>query len=134
MIPLFRDSQLLVFLVAGGVAAIANFGSRIIYSSWISFSASIILAYVTGMIVAFLLARMFVFRHGRQLIHQSIFFFILVNLAAAAQTWLISMVLVYYVLPLTSIQYYTDEIAHAVGVVVPVFTSFLGHKHLSFKA
>ncbi len=25
------------------------------------------------------------------------------------------------------------EIAHAFGVVVPVFTSYIGHKHLSFR-
>jgi putative flippase GtrA len=28
---------------------------------------------------------------------------------------------------------YAPELAHAVGVVVPVFTSYLGHKHFSFR-
>jgi len=26
-----------------------------------------------------------------------------------------------------------DLIAHGCGVIVPVFTSFLGHKHISFR-
>jgi len=29
---------------------------------------------------------------------------------------------------------FIPEIAHAVGVAVPVFTSYLGHKHWSFKS
>jgi hypothetical protein len=28
---------------------------------------------------------------------------------------------------------YVPEIAHGVGVAVPVFTSYLGHKHFSFR-
>jgi putative flippase GtrA len=31
------------------------------------------------------------------------------------------------------VQDYTLEIAHAVGIVVPVFTSFIGHKYWSFR-
>ena len=32
------------------------------------------------------------------------------------------------------VQNAVHEITHAVGVVVPVFSSYLGHKHLSFKS
>ena len=38
------------------------------------------------------------------------------------------------VLPSLGVQRFVHEIAHAVGVVVPVFSSYLGHKHLSFKS
>jgi putative flippase GtrA len=39
----------------------------------------------------------------------------------------------YYALPALGVQDYTLEIAHAVGIVVPVFTSFIGHKYWSFR-
>jgi putative flippase GtrA len=56
-----------------------------------------------------------------------------VNAIAVLQTWLISMGLALYVLPYWGVIRFAEEIAHAVGVVVPVFTSYLGHKHFSFR-
>lgn len=125
--------QFLTFLVTGGVAAAANFGSRLLYSRWLDFSTAVIVAYLTGMVTAFVLARMFVFRESQTALHRSMFYFCLVNLVAVAQTWLISMGLAYYALPALGITRYAKELAHAVGIVVPVFTSYLGHKHLSFR-
>ena len=62
MIGAFRSRQFLVFLLTGGIAAAVNFGSRILYNQWMGFSAAIVLAYITGMVTAFVLARLFVFR------------------------------------------------------------------------
>jgi putative flippase GtrA len=39
----------------------------------------------------------------------------------------------YYLLPIAGVTQWVPEIAHAVGVVVPVFTSYLGHKKFSFR-
>lgn len=133
MIGAFRSRQFLGFLFTGGVAAGVNFGSRILYNRWFDFSLAVVLAYITGMITAFVLARMFVFRESQQALHQSAAYFVLVNLVAVLQTWGISMLLAYYVLPFFGVARFVPEIAHAVGVVVPVFTSYLGHKHLSFR-
>ena len=133
MIQQFKSKQFLAFLITGGFAAGINFGSRIFYSQWVDFSTAIVLAYLTGMVTAFILAKLFVFRKARRSVYLSILFFILVNLLAVAQTWLISMGLVYYVFPAWEFHTYTHEIAHAAGVIFPVFTSYLGHKHLSFK-
>jgi putative flippase GtrA len=125
--------QFLVFLLTGGTAAAVNFGSRIVYSRWLDFSSSVILAYVTGMITAFVLARLFVFKESQQAVHRSAAFFILVNLVAVLQTWVISISLAYYVLPAMGVSLFVQEIAHAVGVAVPVFTSYIGHKRWSFR-
>ena len=92
-----------------------------------------ILAYITGMVTAFILAKVFVFKKSSQTIHKSVLIFTLVNIVAAAQTWLISMGLDYYVLPSIGVQRYAPELAHAIGVVFPVFTSYIGHKRWSFK-
>ena len=133
MIAQFRSRQFLLFLLTGGTAAAFNFGSRIFYSVWLSFSSAVILAYLTGMITAFVLARAFVFKQCSHSVQRSAFFFVLVNLLAVGQTWAISMGLAYYGMPALCVTRWVPEISHAVGVVVPVFTSYLGHKHWSFR-
>ena len=30
-------------------------------------------------------------------------------------------------------EFYPEAVAHAIGVVFPVFTSFIGHKYFSFR-
>jgi putative flippase GtrA len=129
----FKSRQFLFFMISGGVAAIVNFCSRIVYSFWFEFSVSVILAYVTGMLVAFILFRIFVFKKSSAALHRSAFFFVVVNLFAIAQTWLVSVGLAFYALPVLGVDVFVQEIAHAVGVVVPVFTSYLGHKRWSFR-
>ena len=99
MIQQFVSRQFLFFLLTGGTAAAVNFGSRIVYSKWLGFSSAVILAYMTGMVTAFVLAKLFVFRESQQSVHRSAMFFVLVNLVAILQTWAISMALAFYVLP-----------------------------------
>ena len=133
MIQQFMSRQFIVFLLTGGTAAAVNFASRIAYNLWLGFSTAIILAYITGMITAFVLAKLFVFKNSQQSLHRSAMFFVLVNLIAIMQTWLISMGLAYYVLPALGVTLFIREIAHAAGVIVPVFTSYIGHKRWSFR-
>lgn len=133
MIQHFLSRQFLVFLLTGGTAAAVNFGSRIVYNLWMPFSPAVVCAYLTGMVTAFVLAKLFVFKDSQQAVHRAVGFFILVNLVAVAQTWAISVGLLRYVLPAMGVTMFAPELAHAVGVVVPVFTSYLGHKHLSFR-
>lgn len=133
MIRQFASRQFLVFLLTGGLAAVVNFVSRIAYNVWVDFSTAIILAYLTGMVTAFVLARTFVFTESKTTLRRSILFFSLVNLAAVAQTWLISMGLALFALPALGVSRFVPEIAHAVGVMVPAFTSYLGHKYWSFR-
>jgi putative flippase GtrA len=133
VIRAFASRQFVLFLLTGGTAAAVNFFSRILYNHWLDYSSSIIVAYLTGMVAAFLLARSFVFTESSQDWRHSALIFTLVNVVAVAQTWAISMGLVYYILPSAGITHYAPEIAHAAGVVFPVFTSYLGHKHWSFR-
>ncbi len=133
MIGPFLSRQFLIFLATGATAAAVNFGSRIVYNQWLDFSSAVVLAYITGMVTAFILAKIFVFKDSAQAMHRSAIFFILVNLFAVAQTWAISMLLAYYLLPAMGIETFAPEIAHAAGVAVPVFTSYIGHKRWSFK-
>lgn len=129
----FLSRQFLTFLVTGGTAAAVNFASRLVYSRWLDYSSAVIVAYITGMVTAFVLARLFVFKESGQSVHKSAVFFVLVNLVAVLQTWAISMGLTYWLLPAMGVTRWAPEIAHAVGIVVPVFTSYLGHKRWSFR-
>lgn len=133
MIRQFYSRQFMAFLVTGGTAAAVNFGSRILYSRWLDFSQAVIVAYLTGMVTAFVLAKLFVFKDSQQSLRRAGGFFVLVNVVAVLQTWTISMVLAYYFMPWLGVTYFAKELAHAVGVAVPVFTSYIGHKRWSFK-
>lgn len=129
----FVSRDFLMFLLTGGFAAAVNWGSRIVYNIWMPYSAAIVVAYITGMITAFVLAKLFVFTKSTQSTARSVFFFTLVNLVAVLQTWAVSVGLAYYMFPRLGINWHTRDIAHLIGVAVPVFTSYLGHKKWSFK-
>ncbi|MDP3561310.1 MAG: GtrA family protein [Legionellaceae bacterium] len=129
----FVSQQFLIFLLTGGTAAIVNFSSRLFYNQWMSFSSAVMLAYLTGMITSFVLAKFFVFKESKQPLSRSLLFFTLVNIIAVLQTWTISISLANYFLPLIGFRVFAEETAHAIGIIVPVFTSFAGHKHFTFK-
>jgi putative flippase GtrA len=120
------------FLLAGGLAAAANFGSRFLFSRVVDFAAAIVLAYAVGMAVAFLLMRRYVFdAHRRDFRPQALKFFA-VNLLAVAQTLLVSLVLARWVLPALGWQWQTEAVAHAAGVAVPLASSFILHQRTTF--
>ncbi|MFM0178361.1 GtrA family protein [Paraburkholderia aspalathi] len=129
----FVSKSFLLFLLTGGFAAAVNWGSRIVYNIWMPYSTAIVVAYITGMITAFVLAKLFVFTKSTQSTGRSVFFFTLVNLVAVVQTWAVSVGLAYYVFPKMGMTWHVRDVAHAVGVAVPVFTSYVGHKKWSFK-
>ena len=46
--------------------------------------------------------------------------------------WLVSVGLAHYLFPALGFTWHDETIAHAIGVAIPIFTSYLGHKHFSF--
>lgn len=133
MLDVFRSREFLLFIITGGLAALVNFGSRILLNDWLGFSFAVVVAYMIGMITAFYLAKYFVFNRKANSDWVSATRFGIVNAVAVAQTWVVSHVLAYYVLPNLSIISFRLEIAHGIGVAFPVFSSYLGHKYWSFK-
>jgi putative flippase GtrA len=126
--------EFILFLITGGVAALLNIISRIGFSRFVRFELAVLLAYGIGMLTAYALARRFVFVSSQASIRRSFAAFALVNLLAVLQTWLVSVGLRNWLLPLLGIVVFRDLIAHAVGVIVPVLSSYFGHKHLSFRS
>jgi len=126
--------QFLLFVLTGGAAALVNVLSRIGFSLVLRFELAVLAAYAIGMVTAYILARRYVFRYSGQSIKRSFAAFALVNLVAVLQTWLVSIGLRYLLLPIIGAVALVDLVAHSFGVIVPVFTSYLGHKHVSFRA
>ncbi|MFX6258782.1 hypothetical protein ABTF80_22255, partial [Acinetobacter baumannii] len=75
-----------------------------------------------------------VFNQASNRLHHQVLWFIAVNIAAVGQTLLISLLVARWLLPLLNVDFHNETIAHALGVIVPVITSYIGHKRLSFRA
>ena len=131
--PAPRGAQFGRYLLAGGVAAAANFGSRFVFSRWLPFEAAVVLAYGVGMVTAFLLMRRYAFGAGTHSLSRQAATFAGINVLAVAQTLLVSSLLLRVLLPALGVSLHAEAIAHAVGVLVPVVSSYFGHKLLTFR-
>ena len=128
------ESQRFVrFLFVSGVAAAANFGSRILFSRYCDYSLAILFAFLIGISTAFVLNRALVFTAPTNRLHRQMLWFLLINLGALVLTLAVSLLFARIVLPAFGIHSYSEEIAHALGILAPVITSYLGHKHLTFR-
>ena len=134
------SKQFFKFLLVGGVSALVNILSRVLYSTFSNFTISIVFAFFTALTTAFLLNKFFVFEkrvHNSWLLEY--WYFFLANIFGLIQTIAISYLLVYYLLvyylfPYSDFNFYPQLTAHIIGVIVPVFTSFIGHKYFSFRS
>jgi putative flippase GtrA len=134
-VPIWRKHRRFVsFVVVGGIAAAVNVLSRIALNLVMSYEIAIIFAYICGMTTAYILNKGFVFSQSGRAVHDEYFRFTIVNVVAAAQVWIVSVGLARFIFPWLHFDWHADTIAHAIGVVIPVFTSYLGHKHFSFAA
>jgi len=123
-----------LFLFAGGTAALVNILSRIAFNWLMPYEVAIVVAYLCGMTTAYLLNMRFVFASSGRGVASEYTRFALVNLAAVAQVWIVSVGLARLVFPAISFTWHAETVAHVIGVTIPVFTSYLGHKHFSFAA
>ena len=131
--PRSQGREFTLFLITGGAAALINVVSRMGFSIVVRFELAVLLAYGVGMITAYMLARKYVFLSSRISIRRSFAGFALVNLFAVLQTWVVSVGLRNWLLPLLGIVVFRDLLAHAIGVTVPVVSSYFGHKYISFR-
>jgi putative flippase GtrA len=133
MLKRLASREVIRFLLAGGFAAAANIGSRMIFSLYMSFELSIILAYCVGLSVAFTLMHRFVFERSERSLNTQLLRFIAVNLAALVQIFIISWGLNLLFMQLTDNDLLSETAAHTIGVLVPAFTSYLAHKYFTFR-
>ena len=127
-------NRFVLFVLAGGTAALVNILSRIALNWVMPYEVAIIVAYLCGMTTAYLLNRYFVFAASGRGVASEYTRFALVNLAAVAQVWIVSVGLARLAFPAIGFAWHAETVAHVIGVAIPVFTSYLGHKHFSFAA
>lgn len=125
--------QFSLYLLAGGLAALANWGSRFVFSVWLPFEVAVLAAFCVGMCTGFLLMRRYAFAGSQQSLPRQALGYLLVNLLAALQTVVISSVLLRLVLPPQLLGLSAEAVAHGAGVVAPVLTSYFGHRWISFR-
>lgn len=128
-----RARQFARYLLAGGLAAAANYSSRFLFSLWVPFEIAVLLAFLVGLCTGFVLMRRYAFQGGSRSLFSQAALYLSVNLFALVQTLIISSALLRLALPSLGVQQHADAIAHALGIAVPVVTSYFGHRLLTFR-
>jgi putative flippase GtrA len=127
------NAEFFRFLLAGGIAAAANIVARLLLSMVVRFDVAVAVAYLVGMATAFILNRQFVFERSDRQVHSEMMRFVLVNLAALVQVWIVSVGLAEWLFPRIGLTWHAELIAHVIGVLSPVAASYLGHKYFTFR-
>ena len=125
--------QFVLFIISGGTSAIINILSRIILSNFFRFEIAILISYGIGMITAFFLTKKYVFLNSNKSIKKSFPAFALVNLISVLQTFFVSIFIKKWLIIFLDNLSFIELVAHTFGLGILVFTSFYGHKYITFK-
>jgi putative flippase GtrA len=120
------------FLLAGGLAACVNVGSRMVFDHFMPYAVAIALAYCAGMATAYTLTRKYVFNETQRAHSEASLRFVIVNVLGFAQTWVVSIGLGDYAFPSLGLIAHAHDLAHLIGVGTPVITSFIAHRYWTF--
>lgn len=125
-------AEFMIFLGLGGLAAGTNLIARYLLNFIMPFEVAVVLAYMAGMVVAFILFGKLLFVDSKNKLARRISRFIQVNLLGAALAWLVSVFMARIALPAINWTFHPLEVAHLVGVAAPVATSYVLHKRYTF--
>jgi len=124
--------EFVLFVVAGGLAALVNVAARVLFDLATSYDVAIVLAYLVGMTTAFVLNRLMVFTQAQGSTAGQFVRFGLVNVLAVLQVWGVSVALARGLFPAIGFEWHARTVAHLIGVISPIGVSYLLHKHFSF--
>ena len=127
------NSRFVRFLMTGGFSALVNIGVRKLLSSIMIFEIAVVIAYLIAMAVAYVLARLFVFGASGRGVWSETKRFATVNAVALCIVWIVSVGLARWLFPAIGFTWHADTVAHAIGVMTPAVTSYLGHLHFTFS-
>jgi putative flippase GtrA len=128
----FFTRQFVGFVAAGGTAALLHWLARIALSHWLPFSMAVAVAYVFGMAVAFGLNSFFVFKRSTRPRARQALDFAIINLASFPVVWLASIGLEHALRTMGMVRY-TEALAHAIAISLPMLATFLVYKFYAFK-
>lgn len=121
------------FLLAGGFAALVNWGARFPLNMIMPFGAAVICAYGVGMVVGFFLYRFFVFEAHEGDARDQLWKFVVVNLIGAAEVWLLALFFARWLAPAVGWTLWVEPISHAAAIGIGAATSYVGHRLLTFR-
>jgi putative flippase GtrA len=121
------------FVLTGGTSAVFNALSRILFSLVFTYEQAIVLAYLVGVVTAYVLARVFVFQRSGRSAPQEFLRFALVNVVSLTQVWAVSVGLAHYLFPAIGFAWHAELVAHVIGLSSITVTSYYLHKHFSFR-
>lgn len=130
---LYVSPQFARFLVVGGVALTCHWASRFAFNAFVSYGWAIVLAYLVGIVVAFVLNKIYVFPFSTRSLNFEVFFFFLVNVAAFPVVWFVAYALGEWVLAPRMPREVALALAHGFAITLPVFVNFALHKFVTFR-
>ena len=130
---LYINAQFGRFLIVGGIALVLHWLSRFAFNWFMGYGWAIVMAYLIGIGVAFLLNRLFVFPYSDQSLRHEVLWFFLVNTAAFPLVWSVAYVLGDRVLTNWMPQQSAFAVGHGVAIVLPTFANFALHKLITFR-
>jgi putative flippase GtrA len=121
------------FVLVGAAAAAVNVLSRVVISQFVRFEYAVALAFPIALTFAFVMSRLFVFEPSQRNVPAQYVRFLVVNLFALVQVWLVSIGLTRFLFPAIGWTWYPELLAHIIAVASPVFTSYYAHKAFTFR-
>ena len=121
-----------LFILAGSIAALINIISRIVLTIFLNFEISVFISYLIAMVASFLLQRKYVFKSTKKSYKKSFAAFSLVNVFALIQVWSFSLLIKFWLINFIASVPLVEFAAHCFGVGIPAFTSYFGHKYITF--
>lgn len=126
-------ARLTLFVLIGGFSSLVNLLARIVIDIFTSFEVAIVLAFPIALTTAFVLNRALVFNGRAGNWRGQYWRFLLVNLATLVQVFVLTMALARFLFPAIGFRWHADTVAHAIGLVSPILTSYWAHKYFSFS-
>ena len=125
--------QFIAFVATGSLAAIANLVSRFFFDFVMPFELAVVLAYIVGMAVAFVLFQRVIFGNPDTPLRRRLTRFTQVNLLGMALAWSVSTAMARLFLPAIGWTFHPFEVAHLIGVAAPTLSSYFLHRHYTYR-
>ena len=125
--------QFAAFVATGSLAAATNLVVRYLLNFVMPFEAAVVLAYVAGMVVAFVLFQRVIFGNPETPLRRRLIRFTQVNLVGMALAWAVSTLMARLALPAMGWTFHPFEVAHLIGVAAPTFSSYFLHRGYTFR-
>jgi putative flippase GtrA len=129
----YLSAQFARFVAVGGIALLLHWLSRFVFNLFVGYGWAIVLAYAVGMLVAFILNKIYVFPTSGRSLNFEMFFFFLVNIAAFPLVWAVAYVLGEGVLIKSMPPQPALALAHGFAITLPVFINYALHKLVTFR-